>query len=49
MAAGSDVAGCKVRAVRYVTPVAVSDAVDYYFATMRATGLPAEHRRGGGD
>ena len=49
MAAGSDQPGCIVRAVRYVTPVAVSDAVDYYFATTRAARLPAEHRREGSD
>ena len=49
MAAGSDQPGCIVRAVRYVTPVAVSDAVDYYFATTRAASLPAERRREGSD
>ena len=49
MAAGSDAAGCKVRAVRFVTPVAVSDAVDFYYASVRAAKLPAEHRREGSD
>ena len=49
MAAGSDTAGCKVRAVRFVTPVAVSDAVDFYYASARAAKLPAERRREGSD
>lgn len=49
MAAGSDGAACKVRAVRFVTPVAVSDAVDFYYASARAAKLPAEHRREGQD
>lgn len=49
MAAGSDTAGCKLRAVRFVTPVAVSDAVDFYYASARAARLPAEHRREGSD
>ena len=49
MAAGSDAAGCKVRAVRFVTPVAVSDAVDFYYASARAAKLPAERRREGSD
>ena len=49
MAAGSDTAGCKVRAVRFVTPVAVSAAVDFYYASARAAKLPAERRREGSD
>ena len=49
MAAGSDTAGCKVRAVRFVTPVTVSDAVDFYYASARAAKLPAQHRREGSD
>ena len=49
MAAGSDAAGCKVRAVRFVTPVAVSDAVDFYYASAGAAKLPAERRREGSD
>ena len=49
MAAGSDAAGCKVRAVRFVTPVSLSDAVDFYYASARAAKLPAQHRREGSD
>ena len=49
MAAGSDTAGCKLRAVRFITPVAVSDAVDFYYASARAAKLPAARRREGSD
>lgn len=49
MAAGSDIAGCKLRAVRFITPVAVSDAVDFYYASARAAKLPAARRREGSD
>lgn len=49
MAAGSDTAGCKVRAVRFVTPVGVSDAVDFYYASARSARFPAERRREGSD
>jgi hypothetical protein len=49
VAAGSDSAACKVRAVRYVTPVGVGDAVDFYYACTRAAKLPAERRREGSD
>ena len=49
VAAGSDAAGCKVRAVRYVTPVSVGDATDFHYAAARAAKLAAERRREGGD
>ena len=49
MAAGSDTAGCKLRAVRFITPAAVSDAVDFYYASARAAKLPAARRREGSD
>ena len=49
MAAGSDTAGCKVRAVRFVTPVTVSDAADFYYASARAAKFPVQHRREGSD
>ena len=49
VAAGNDTNGCKVRAVRFVTPVAVSDAVDFYFAQARAAKLNPERRREGED
>lgn len=49
MAAGSDTVGCKVRAVRFVTPVTVGDTVDFYYASARAAKLPTERRREGSD
>jgi hypothetical protein len=47
--AGNDTNGCKVRAVRFVTPVSVSDAVDYYFASARGAKLSPERRHEGDD
>ena len=49
VAAGSDEPGCKVRAVRFVTPVTVSDAVDFYYASARAGKLPVQRRMEGDD
>lgn len=49
VAAGNDTNGCKVRAVRFVTPVAVNDAVDFYFASAKAAKLAPERRREGND
>ena len=49
VAAGNDTNGCKVRAVRFVTPVAVSDAVDFYYASTRGAMLAPGHRREGDD
>ena len=44
VAAGNDTNGCKVRAVRFVTPVSVNDAVDFYFANAKAAKLAPERR-----
>lgn len=49
VAAGSDDPGCKVRAVRFVTPVTVGDAVDFYYASARAGKLPVQRRKEGDD
>ncbi len=49
VASGNDTNGCKVRAVRFVTPVAVSDAVDFYYASTRGAKLSPERRREGDD
>ena len=49
VAAGNDTHGCKVRAVRFVSPVSVSDAVDFYYASARASKLSPERRREGDD
>ena len=49
VAAGSDDPGCKVRAVRFVTPVSVGDAVDFYYARVSAGKLPVQRRKEGDD
>ena len=49
MAGGTDLAGCKLRAVRFVTPVSVADVVNFYFASAVKAKLPAGHRREGDD
>lgn len=45
VAGGSDQAGCKLRAVRYVTPVEPGDVVAFYHASTRAAKLPAARSR----
>lgn len=49
VAAGTDESGCKLRSVRFVTPVAVSDVVDYYYAAASKAALAPERRKEGGD
>lgn len=49
VAGGTDEAGCKLRSVRYATPVAVSDVVDYYFAAASKAALAPERRKEGSD
>lgn len=49
MAGGSDAPGCNLRAVRFVTPVAVADVTNFYFASAAKARLPAAHRREGDD
>jgi hypothetical protein len=49
VAAGTDDAGCKLRSVRFATPVAVPDVVDYYYASARKAALAPERRKEGGD
>lgn len=47
IAAGSDDPACKLRVVSYLTPVALSDVIDFHHA--RAAPLGVQHRREGGD
>ncbi len=47
--AGSDAAGCKLRVVGFVTPVAVQDVVDFYHARARAIALAPLHVQRGSD
>jgi hypothetical protein len=49
VAAGNDTFGCKVRAVRYVTPVAVRDVVDFYYSIASIARLSPERRHEGDD
>ncbi|UIP06277.1 hypothetical protein LY632_11335 [Erythrobacter sp. SDW2] len=46
-AAGSDSGGCKLRAVRFLTPVARADVLAFYAASARKAGLNASYSRAG--
>ncbi len=48
-AAGSDAAGCRLRAVNYVTPVDLPAVLDFHYAMLRRAGLAPEHRQEGDD
>lgn len=48
-AAGVDREGCALRAVAFVTPVAVADVIDFYYTRATAAGYTAEHRSEGPD
>lgn len=48
-AAGTDKDGCKLRVVNFVTPVGVSDVIDFYYTRLTAAGYDAEHRVEGKD
>lgn len=49
IAGGSDQAGCKLRTVRYVTPVEPGDVIAFYHASIRAAKLPTARSREGDD
>ena len=49
MAAGSDAAGCQVRALRYVIPVEPGEVADFAYASAAAGKLAPVHRREGAD
>lgn len=49
VAGGADAADCKVRSVRFVTPVAVSDVIDFYFAMAAKAKLNPQRSREGAD
>ncbi|MFM5948786.1 MAG: hypothetical protein ACKOPM_06090 [Novosphingobium sp.] len=49
VAAGSDDPGCKLRVVRFVTPVTPTDVVDFYQAAAAKVGLAPQRRKEGGD
>lgn len=49
VAGGSDAAQCKLRSVRFVTPVAANEVADFYFASADKAGLAPHHDREGAD
>lgn len=49
VAAGADDGTCRVRVVRYVSPVGVADLVDFYYASALKAGLAPQRRREGSD
>lgn len=49
VAGGSDAAQCKLRSVRFVTPVATNDVADFYFGSAGKAGLAPQHSREGAD
>lgn len=48
-AAGTDDGGCRLRVVNFVTPVAMTDVIDYYYTRLRAAGFAAEYTTEGKD
>ena len=46
-AAGTDRDGCRMRVVRFVTPVEADDVVDFYFTRLSGAGLGVKHRLSG--
>jgi hypothetical protein len=41
-AAGTDAAGCSLRAINFVTAVPIGEVMDFYFTRARAAGYSAE-------
>lgn len=48
-AAGTDADGCRLRVVSFVTPVEVSDVIDFYHTRARAAGYDATQQAEGQD
>ena len=46
-AAGNDVGTCRLRAVRYLSPVPAADVLAFYAASARKAGLDADYGRAG--
>jgi hypothetical protein len=40
---------CKLRVVRFASPVSVADLIDFYYASAAKAGLAPQRRREGGD
>jgi hypothetical protein len=47
VAAGSDLAGCKLRAVRFTSPVPAEELAAFYLAQGKTAGLAFDYRRAG--
>lgn len=47
--AGTDSSGCRLRVVSFVTPVATSDVINFYYTRVRSGGYDAKYRVDGGD
>lgn len=48
-AAGTDAAGCALRAVRYRTPVSPNEVLAFHYARLRAAGYAVQHSADGDD
>jgi hypothetical protein len=48
-AAGSDVGGCALRVVNFVTPVPLRDVLDFYYSRAQAAGFSAQRVQRDGD
>lgn len=48
-AAGTDADGCALRTVNFISPVPVSDVIDFYYTRATAAGYSAHHLRDGAD
>jgi len=48
-AAGTDSDGCQLRVVSFITPVAASDVVDFYYTRVLSDGYDARHQADGED
>jgi hypothetical protein len=44
-AAGTDEGGCALRVVNFITPVPVSEVIDFYYTRASAAGFSAQHVR----
>lgn len=49
VAGGSDGPQCKLRSVRFVTPVAANEVADFYYGSANKAGLAPQHSREGTD
>jgi len=48
-AAGTDEGACALRVVNFITPVPLTEVIDFYYTRARAAGYSAEHVRQAGE